>query len=171
MVTVIVCSYLFLKIPNIHGFENLQFQMFSAPGLSAHPNSACPLQKHPGFLQLFPCSFQEARNHQQRFVVVQSLSRVRLCATPQTAACQASLSLTICRNLLKPMSIELVMPSNHLILCRLPLLPPVNRGYSLCSWFGTKLRISLFFLFLSLPSHLSLLPPSPTRETTQNVRP
>ena len=99
------------------------------------------------------------------------LSRVRLCATPQTAARQASLSLTICQSLLKPMSIELVMPSNHLILCRLPLLPPVNRGYSLCSWFGTKPRISLFFLSLSLPSHLSLLPPSPTRETTQNVRP
>ena len=79
MVTMIVCSYLFLKIPNIHGFENLQFQMFSAPGLSAHTISACPLQKHPGFLQLFPCSFQEARNHQQRLVaVVQSFSCVQL---------------------------------------------------------------------------------------------
>ena len=42
-------------------------------------------------------------------------------ATPCTAACQASLSITNCQNLLKLMSIELVMPSNHLILC-LPLL-------------------------------------------------
>ena len=44
-------------------------------------------------------------------------------ATPWTAACQASLSITNFRNLLKLMSIETVMPSNHLILCR-PLLHP-----------------------------------------------
>ena len=43
--------------------------------------------------------------------------------TPWTAACQASLSFTISQSLLKLMSIESVMPSNHLILCR-PLLPP-----------------------------------------------
>ena len=52
-----------------------------------------------------------------------SLSRVRLFATPWTAACQASLSITISWSLLKLMSIELVMPSNHLILCRPFLLP------------------------------------------------
>ena len=45
-------------------------------------------------------------------VVVQSLSCVQLFATPWTAACQASLSFTISRSLLKLMSIELVMPSN-----------------------------------------------------------
>ena len=56
---------------------------------------------------------------------------VQLFATPQTAARQASQSLTICQSLLKPMSIESVMPSNHLILCRPLLRPPVNRGYSL----------------------------------------
>ena len=55
--------------------------------------------------------------------LVQSLSRARLFATPWTAACQASLSITNCRSLLKLMSIESVMPSNHLILC-LPLLLP-----------------------------------------------
>ena len=55
---------------------------------------------------------------------VQSLSRVRLFATPWTAACQASLSITNSRSLLKLMSIELVMPSNHLILCRPLLLLP-----------------------------------------------
>ena len=48
---------------------------------------------------------------------VQSLNRVRLFATPWTAACQASLSITNSRSLLKLMSIESVMPSNHLILC------------------------------------------------------
>ena len=55
---------------------------------------------------------------------VQSLSRVQLFATPWTAACQASLSTTKSQSLLKLMSIELVMPSNHLILCRPLLLPP-----------------------------------------------
>ena len=52
------------------------------------------------------------------------LSCVRLLATPWTAARQASLSLTISRSLLKLMSTELVMPSNHLILCCLLLLLP-----------------------------------------------
>ena len=51
------------------------------------------------------------------FNSVQSLSRVRLFATSWTAARQASLSITISRSLLKLMSIESVMPSNHLILC------------------------------------------------------
>ena len=52
---------------------------------------------------------------------VQSLSQVQLFATPWTAACQTYLSITNSQSLLKLMSIELVMPSNHLILC-LPLL-------------------------------------------------
>ena len=57
-------------------------------------------------------------------VAVRSLSRVRLFATPWTAARQASLSITNSQSLLKLMSIESVMPSNHLILCRPLLLPP-----------------------------------------------
>ena len=60
-------------------------------------------------------SFEAAWVH--FFVVVQSLSRVRLFANPWTAACQASLSFTISWSLLRFMSIELVMPSNHLLLC------------------------------------------------------
>ena len=55
---------------------------------------------------------------------VQSLSHVRLSATPRITARQASLSITISQSLLKLMSIELVMPSNHLILCRPLLLLP-----------------------------------------------
>ena len=55
---------------------------------------------------------------------VQSLSRVRLFATPSIAAHQASLSITNSRSLLKLMSIDLVMPSNHLILCHPCLLLP-----------------------------------------------
>ena len=55
---------------------------------------------------------------------VQSLSRVQLVATPWTTACQASLSITNSWSPPKPMSIESVMPSNHLILCHPLLLLP-----------------------------------------------
>ena len=65
---------------------------------------------------------------------VQSLSHVWLFATPWTAACQASLSITKSWSLLKLMCIELVMPSNHLILCHplllLPSLFPSIRVFS-----------------------------------------
>ena len=57
---------------------------------------------------------------------VQSLSCVQLFAAPWTAARQASLSITSSQSLLKPMSVELVMPSHHVILCHpLPLLPSI----------------------------------------------
>ena len=59
-----------------------------------------------------------------KYSLVQSFSCVQLSATPWTAALQASLSITNSRSLLKLMSIELVMPSNHLILCCPLLLPP-----------------------------------------------
>ena len=58
-----------------------------------------------------------ASNLGQSIVVVQSLSHVQLFVTPWTAAYQASLSFTISWSLFKLRSIELVMPSNHLILC------------------------------------------------------
>ena len=64
----------------------------------------------------------------------QSLSCVRLFATPWTAACQASLSITNFQSLLKLMPIELVMLSNHLIFCHplllLPLIFPSIRVFS-----------------------------------------
>ena len=60
----------------------------------------------------------------RQFSSVQSLSRVQFFATPWTVARQASLSITNSWSLLKLMSIELVMPSNHLILCRPLLLLP-----------------------------------------------
>ena len=59
-----------------------------------------------------------------QFSSVQSLSRVRLFVTPWTAAHQAPLSITNFQSLPKPMSIESVMPSNHLILCHPLLLLP-----------------------------------------------
>ena len=64
--------------------------------------------------------------HYLGIVVVQSPSRVWLFAMPWTVACQASLSFTTSQSLPKLMSIESVMPSNHLILCRpLFLLPSI----------------------------------------------
>ena len=65
---------------------------------------------------------------------VQLLSRVRLSATPWIAACQAALSITNSQSPPKPMSIESVMPSSHLILCHpfllLPPIPPSIRVFS-----------------------------------------
>ena len=65
---------------------------------------------------------------------VQLLSCVRLFVTPWTTACQASLSITNSQSLFKLMSIELVMLSNHLILChpliRLPSIFPTIRVFS-----------------------------------------
>ena len=69
-----------------------------------------------------------------QFSSVQSLSRVRLFATPWIAARQASLSITNCRSSLRLTSIKSVMPSSHLILCRplllLPAIPPSIRVFS-----------------------------------------
>ena len=62
---------------------------------------------------------------------VQLLSHFQLFATPRTAVCQVSLSITNSQSLLKLMSIESVMPSNHLILCRpLLLLPSLSASGS-----------------------------------------
>ena len=69
-----------------------------------------------------------------QFSSVQSLSRVQLLATPWIAARQASLSITNSRSSPRLMSIELVMPSSHLILCHplllLPPIPPSSRVFS-----------------------------------------
>ena len=69
------------------------------------------------------CSL-EGNLWQPQFSSIQLLRCVQLFATPWTAAHQASLSITNSQSLPKPMSIELVMPSNHLILCHPLLLPP-----------------------------------------------
>ena len=81
-------------------------------------------QKYIEWLHKFFCSQKECQLKLQSVHIssVQSLSCVWLFVTPRAAARQASLSITNSRSLLKLMSIALVMPSNHLILCR-PLLP------------------------------------------------
>ena len=71
-------------------------------------------------------SYKRSRMIPTILAVVQLLSHVRLFVTPWTAACQASLSFIISHSLLKLMTMELVMPSNHLIICRsLFLLPSI----------------------------------------------
>ena len=68
----------------------------------------------------------EIENLANQFSSDQSLGHVQLFVTLWTAACKPSLSITNSQSLLKLMSIESVMPSNHLILCRpLPLLPSI----------------------------------------------
>ena len=80
---------------------------------------------HSGVLGGKPFSYSNL-NPVIQFSSVQSLSHVRHFATPWTAARQASLSITNSRSSLRLTSIESVMPSNHLILCRpLPLLPSI----------------------------------------------
>ena len=88
------------------------------PGMQlASPIVACRLFTSEPLVTIKPCLIVQ-------FSSVQSLSRVRLFATPWTEACQAFLSITNSRRLQKLMSIESVMPSNHLILCRPLLLLP-----------------------------------------------
>ena len=103
------------------------FFLITPPPHSHHPNhppthmTTCPPTS--------PAGLWEAQ-----FSSVQSLSRVRLFVIPRTAARQASLSITNSQSLIKLMSTESVMPSNHLILCRpLLLLPSIFssiRGFS-----------------------------------------
>ena len=66
----------------------------------------------------------KSRDNLVQISSVQSLTHVWLLATPWTVAHQASLSITNSQSLLKLMSIESVMPSSHLILCRPIVLPP-----------------------------------------------
>ena len=92
----------------------------------------------------------------QQFSSVQSLSHVRLFATPWTAARQASLSITNSRSLLKLMSIESVRPSNHLILCHplllLPSIFPSIRVFSNKSVFHIRWPKYCSFSFSISPS-------------------
>ena len=79
---------------------------------------------------------------------VQPLSRVQLFVTPWIAARQASLSITNSQNLLKLMSIEAVMPSNHLILCRpLFFLPTIPPSISLFQWVNSSHEVAKVFEF------------------------
>ena len=83
--------------------------------LSALPQSS---------FMLFPSVLCWSELLLSQFSSAESLNRVQFFVTPWTAACQASLSITNSQSLLKLMSIESMMPSNHLILCHPLLLLP-----------------------------------------------
>ena len=97
----------------------------------------------------------------QYFLVVQLLSPVQLFATPWTAACHASLSFTISWNLLQIMSIESVMRSNHLVLCRPFLL--LSSTFSMSGFFPNESALCIkwpkYWSF-----HLSINPSSENLE-------
>ena len=101
-------------------------------------------QYYPHFVKYFP-----------QFSSVQLLSCVQLFATPWTAACQASLSITNSRSSLKLRSIELETPSSHLILCRplllLPPIPPSIRVFSNESALRMRLPKYWSFSFSIIP--------------------
>ena len=92
---------------------------------------------------MFMCMYIFNPNHFSVYhiVVVQLLSRVQLFVTPWTAARQASLSITNSRSLLKLMSIESVIPSNHLILCHpllfLPSIFPPSGSFQMSQFFAS----------------------------------
>ena len=115
---------------NIQGWSPLEWTAWislQSKGLS-RVFSSTTVQRHQFFsAQPFYCPALTSvhdywKNHQ--FSSVQSHSRVWLFVTPWTAVCQASLSITNSQSLLKLMSIELVLPSNHFILGRPLLLLP-----------------------------------------------
>ena len=93
----------------------------------------------------------------KRISSVQSLCHVRLFATPWTAPCQASLAITNSQSLLKLMSIESLMPSNHLILCYplllLPSIFPSIRVFSNESVFCIRWPKCWSFIFNISPSN------------------
>ena len=101
-------------------------------------------------------------------VTVQSLSRVRLFATPRTAAHQASLSFTISWNLLKLMSIELVMPFNHLILCY-PLSRPLPSPICASIWLLDATVESVGYQSLTGLEHLRSLCCSREPQSTRRL--
>ena len=80
------------------------------------------------------------------------LSRVRIFATPWTAAHQTSLSFTMSQGLLKLMSIESVMPSNHLFLCHplflLPSIFPSSRVFLMSRFFASGVQSTESFSFI-----------------------
>ena len=119
--------------------NSTQSQIFETKPSSVRPGrglslSASSLLLHSSGLGWFSCSelgcLPFAVTH-SFMLIVQLLSCVRLFATPWTAARQASLAFNISRSLLKLMSTESVMPSNHLILCRpLLLLPSASQLFA-----------------------------------------
>ena len=121
---VLNCIYsLFPKITYILTFPPNSLEQFLGGAVSWAAVLILPPNKIY-LVTLTLCIFFLSQHWSPQFSWIQLLSRVWLFATPWTAACQASLSVTNSRSWLKLMSVESVMPSNHLILCHPLLLLP-----------------------------------------------
>ena len=122
----IKCTILFHQVRSqfCAAFNVVYFQLFSSPQeQNVNHEKSLPILCPPPPL---PLSIHSSTSCIYGFSSVQLLSRVRLFEAPWNAARQATLSIANSRSLLKLMSIESMMPSNHLILCRpLPLLPSI----------------------------------------------
>ena len=122
------------------GFESLEkFEVFSITGWGIDLDYCdiewFALEMNGDHSVIFEIASKYCISLLVQFSSVQSLSSVWLFATPWIAECQASLSITNSRSSLKLTSIESVMPSSHLILCRpLLLLPPIPPRISLFQW-------------------------------------
>ena len=117
-----------LSIAQIRSDQSLsRVRLFATPWIAAGQASLSITNSGSSPGKVCCCkSLQQFCNSFQKFVVVQSLSHVGLFVIPWIAGFQASLSFTFSQSLLRLMSIESMMPSNHLILCfPLLLLPSV----------------------------------------------
>ena len=135
-----LCKPMDCSLPgfSVHGISQVRILSelpFLSPGDLPHP--------HPLYWQVDSLPLREVPKAYQ-FRSVQSLSHVRLFATPWTAACQASLSITNSQSLPKPMSTKSVMPSNHLILCHSPFLPALNlsQHQGLFQWVSSSHQVA-----------------------------
>ena len=138
------------------------------PGDASGKESACQCRRHrrhksDAWIRKIPGSWAYLNLHQSlQFSSVQSLSHVQLFVTLWTAAHQAPLSITNSWSLLKLMSIESVMPSNHLILCH-PLLPclqsfPASRSFQMSQLIasgGQSIGVSALASVLPMNLHRS----------------
>ena len=138
-VIILTCSNLFTVIKSKQSFMSEYWTNRAGWALTLGSCQRSPKWKQIGLYQRIPITQDQGQSPTLRQkaifdVVVHSLSHVPLFVTPWTAAWQASLSFTISWSLLRFMSIESVIPSNHLILCcpflLLPLIFPSDRVFS-----------------------------------------
>ena len=124
-----MCIYIYIGIPHFIALSLIMLCKYCVFNKIEGPWPPCIPQVYQYHFSSNICSLCISV-----FSSAQSLNGVRLFATPWIAARQASLSITNSQSLLKLMSIESVMPSSHLILCRpLLLLPTIPPSISLFS--------------------------------------
>ena len=110
-----------------------------------------PSSSHDHLLKVLPDSARSLSERQCYIFLVCCCSITKSCldslVTPCTAPCQTSLSFTISQSLLKLMSMESMMPSNHLILCHPLHLPSIFPSISLFPWVGSLYQVTKYWSF------------------------